>query len=381
MDIVARNLFRALCAQPICNFQPWTGSNKICVVALSQYLNAEKHRHFTILQYCVTNLSLVWLRGGPYFCPMTMNQNSSFWLTRQWVVSTLAFWGLTLCLQAQDTNSNVQAIQAAADKGDPKAQYALACYYTRGTPGMKEYVLSAQFLRRAADQGYAPAQIMLGSFYGRGLGVRRNPGIAVSWYRKAADQGNALAEYAMGSFYLKGRGVTNDVEEAIKWWNKAAAQNEPNAEAALGQLYMFPSPVYGTKHVNYPDALRFLHQAAAQDCADAFNNLGVAYENGLGVPRDFAEAARWYRKAADRDDAQAQANLAQLYFDGRGVTNDLVQAYVWFKLSAARGNVLGSQGLNNFRIGNLLTPKQLADAEQRALDFHPLQNRDQRVKR
>ncbi|MGC9944148.1 MAG: SEL1-like repeat protein [Verrucomicrobiota bacterium] len=304
---------------------------------------------------------------------MTLIQNSSSRLTRRWVVSLLAFWLLTLCLQAQDTNFNFQATQAAADKGDPTAQYKLACaYYQGGKTVKKDYVLSAKYMRLAADQGYSPAQVTLGSFYGKGLGVRRSLATAISWYRKAANQGNALGEYAMGNFYLKGQGVTNDVDEAIKWWNKAAAQDEPNAQAALGQLYLVPSPTTRTNHINYPEAIRFLHLAVAHNSADAMNNLGVAYENGLGVQRDFGEAARWYRQAAERDNAQAQANLGQLYFDGRGVTNDLVQAYMWFKLSARNGSFLGSQGLGCFQNTTLLTPKQLADAEQMVLDFHPL---------
>jgi TPR repeat protein len=218
---------------------------------------------------------------------------------------------------------------------------------------------------------------MLGSFYGQGMGVRRNLPTAVQWYRRAADQGNALAQYAMGSFYLNGRGVTNDAGEAVKWWRKAAAQNQVSAEAALGQLYLIPLAPYGTKYINYEEANRFLHQAVAHGSVVALNNLGVAYENGLGVPRDFAQAAYWYREAAERGDAQGQANLGQLYFDGRGVTNDLVQAYMWFKLSAGQGNNLGTTGLGSFQSRELLTPKQIAEAEQMVLNFRPRQSQNQ----
>ena len=45
------------------------------------------------------------------------------------------------------------------------------------------------------------------------------------------------------------------------------------------------------------DALRV--RAEAGD-AEAQVNLGVRYDNGLGVPQDDAEVLRWYRLAAVR---------------------------------------------------------------------------------
>ena len=33
----------------------------------------------------------------------------------------------------------------------------------------------------------------------------------------------------------------------------------------------------------------------------AQNNLGVCYENGPGVPRDYEEAARWYEMAGEAE--------------------------------------------------------------------------------
>jgi len=89
------------------------------------------------------------------------------------------------------------------------------------------------------------------------------------------------------------------------------------------------------------------------------------------VKADFKEAAKWYRAAAEQGDALAQANLGQLYFDGRGVEFDLVQAYKWYKLSANQGNTIGNNGLGNFQTRPLLSPKQLAQAEQMVLDFKP----------
>ncbi len=39
--------------------------------------------------------------------------------------------------------------------------------------------------------------------------------------------------------------------------------------------------------------------------ANAQFNLGVMYDNGMGVPKDDAEAAKWYRLAAEQGNAMA----------------------------------------------------------------------------
>jgi uncharacterized protein len=282
--------------------------------------------------------------------------------------------GPAICVQGQDTNLNpdFQATQTAADKGDAQAQYKLAQCYAGGKGVRRNFAKAAHYLRLAADQNNSDAELALGSFYGRGWGVPRNLNLAIQWYCKAAEQGNPLAQYAMGNFYATGRGVTNDMNQAIKWWQKAADQKQVAAESALGELYLIPAAPYGTNYLNYPKAIGLLRQAMAQGSVHAMNNLGAAYEGGLGVERDFKEAARWYRAAAERGDALAQANLGQLYFDGRGVPFDLEQAYKWFKLSANQGNTRGLVGFGNFQSGRLLTPKQLAEAEQMVMQFQPL---------
>ena len=46
-----------------------------------------------------------------------------------------------------------------------------------------------------------------------------------------------------------------------------------------------------------------LHSRAEQGNAAAQYNLGVMYDNGEGVPQDYAEAAKWYRLAAEQGEA------------------------------------------------------------------------------
>ena len=47
------------------------------------------------------------------------------------------------------------------------------------------------------------------------------------------------------------------------------------------------------------------------------------YLDGLGVPQDFAEALKWFQKAAELDNAAAQHNLGLMYEEGLGVTKNM----------------------------------------------------------
>jgi hypothetical protein len=52
-------------------------------------------------------------------------------------------------------------------------------------------------------------------------------------------------------------------------------------------------------------------------------SLGFMYENGRGVPQDYATAMSWYRKAADHNWSAAQNNLGLMYA-ARGLPNGLL---------------------------------------------------------
>jgi len=72
-------------------------------------------------------------------------------------------------------------------------------------------------------------------------------------------------------------------------------------------------------------------------------NLGVLYDEGLGVAADKTEAARWYRKAAIGGLAAAQYNLAALLAYGEGVPRDLLRAYFLFDLAAGEDSDAAAQ--------------------------------------
>jgi TPR repeat protein len=74
--------------------------------------------------------------------------------------------------------------------------------------------------------------------------------------------------------------------------------------------------------------------------------LGVMYQYGQGVSRDYQEAELWYRKAATRGFATALYSIGLLHITGGpGVPQDCNAAREWFQKAAAAGNVTAQQWL------------------------------------
>jgi TPR repeat protein len=80
---------------------------------------------------------------------------------------------------------------------------------------------------------------------------------------------------------------------------------------------------------DYETALRLIRPLAEQGDAKAQYNLGIMYDNGVGVPQDYVEAVKWYRMAAEQGFAGAQYNLGVMYANGRGVPQDSAEALKW----------------------------------------------------
>ena len=76
-----------------------------------------------------------------------------------------------------------------------------------------------------------------------------------------------------------------------------------------------------------------------QNDSQAQNNLGIIYDEGIGVPEDHKEALKWFSLSAEQNDPDGLCNLAEMYRSGRGVKTNVhkaIQLYV-------RAKELGSE--------------------------------------
>jgi hypothetical protein len=118
---------------------------------------------------------------------------------------------------------------------------------------------------------------------------------------------------------------------------------------------------------------RLLERAQKGDVEAQFD-LGKNYETGrIGLPRDLAQAQHWYREAANQGDPFAEASLGILYNFGKGVERDYFQAYIWYERAvlhltgADRDTVVEMRD----RIAGKLTSTQLEDARRQAREWKP----------
>ena len=102
----------------------------------------------------------------------------------------------------------------------------------------------------------------------------------------------------------------------------------------LAQQDRFESGLASKDRGHYATALRAWMPMAEAGNAEAQNNVGYMYEEGLGVPQNYLMAMNWYRQAAESELAQAQHNMGMLYHHGYGVAENLTEAFRWFKMAA-----------------------------------------------
>jgi uncharacterized protein len=113
-----------------------------------------------------------------------------------------------------------------------------------------------------------------------------------------ARKGNRDAAWQLGDLYREAaRGVKFSPKQAFRWYAESALAGSPTGQ----------------------------------------NNVGAAYENGLGCKQNYAQAAKWYRLAAGQGLNVAMSNLAFLYLHGYGMRADKAEALRWFQRGAAAG--------------------------------------------
>ena len=117
------------------------------------------------------------------------------------------------------------------------------------------------------------------------------------------------------------------------------------------------------KH-DYVTALTLFFTLAEKGHATAQFNLGVMYENGIGVIKDFKKSVGWYRMAAEQGYVKAQFNLALMYEDGKWVKQDYVLAHMWYNLAAGNGDKSATN--NRDIVAKEMTPSQISKAQDMA---------------
>ncbi|MCR5259241.1 MAG: sel1 repeat family protein [Desulfovibrio sp.] len=94
-----------------------------------------------------------------------------------------------------------------------------------------------------------------------------------------------------------------------------------------------------------PETIAALKTQAETGNAEAQYSLDMRYDEGEGVPQDYAEARRWLEKAALQGHAKAQCSLGILYYKGQGVRQNYAEAHRWLEKAAAQGLAVAQYNL------------------------------------
>ena len=234
-----------------------------------------------------------------------------------------------------DTKKSFSFAKAAAEANHPLGLYAMAMAYDtgsgverdedRGKQLAAKTIAGLQELALTKDEW---AQLSLGFAYGLGLGVAKDQKKASEWFEKAATQGLAIAQTFFGA-------ASEDAQKAIALYEKAAAQGYAGAFVNLGEAYRDGAGVPKDEK----KAANYLQKAADQGDARGQHRLGEMYSGGMGVALDKRKAVEWYARAAEQGFADAQDCLGVMYSNGEGVLKDKKKAIEWYEKAASQGNI------------------------------------------
>ncbi len=99
------------------------------------------------------------------------------------------------------------------------------------------------------------------------------------------------------------------------------------------------------------DRIHEITSAANSGNAEAQNQLGDAYFDGIGIEQDNAKALEWHLRAAEQGHGKAQYNVAYAYANGIGTQKNLAEAVQWYGKSADQGVALAQYVLAKILIG------------------------------
>ena len=300
----------------------------------------------------------------------------------------------------------------AADQGLAEAQYWLGEILEPGNSSE-----AVNWYRLAADQGHTLAQENLAEMYRSGHGVQASDVEALKWTLVSSEECRAeVVEAKQGHILdvneitcldlLNGPLTPDQMDEALKLADEVAGRLAGTRIEPLELELIFPkhsaefgehgieneaaptaaeAPVasivpvqavavieQGLENVtsgpledglaaydqgDYATALKLLRPLAEQGHAKAQGRLGDMYQNGNGVPWNFAEALVWHKRAAEQGEAHAQYALGRMYDSAQGVPQDATEAARWFHLAAEQGNAEAQEYLAGMYLNGRGVPR------------------------
>ena len=152
---------------------------------------------------------------------------------------------------------------------------------------------------------------------------------------RSASSGDAVSLFCMGEIDFQV--IPTNIPRAVEHFRKSAEAGFPLAQATLGSLCLKGLEIPGH---DIPKGIDLLSTAARSRSLSARFNLGMAYYNGDGVPKNARQASRWFRLAVKQNFSEAQYTLGALLLDGEeNFPKEESEGIRLLKLAASQGHL------------------------------------------
>lgn len=151
----------------------------------------------------------------------------------------------------------------------------------------------------------------------------------------------------------------NNMQLAFKDFLAAAKVGHVYAQYNVGLMYEQGLGI----SKNDKEAFYWYNESAIQGNSAAQFNLGVCFENGIGTTVYFEKANEWYRKASVQGDGLAVGNLGMLYIRGQGVNENKVAGIALLLMSTTMDTSSENKARNNISTTSGLTAAMITKAQ------------------
>ena len=243
----------------------------------------------------------------------------------------------------------VQWLDRAVEKGNVNAMALRGYMYLRGEGGPQDVHNGERLLIAATEKGDAEAARHLGQFYDT-----QDAEKAGYYYTQAVTLGSSDGRtlFEAGEAWLNGYGVERNTEKAFKCFEQVILIGDEDVikntsryyEAAyiLGMMYCEDTDRAANSSVGEALLRKAINCKYSDISANAANTLGYYYYNS---DSHIDEAIGLFRQAAATGNSNAQVNLGRAYYEGKGVPKNLKEAVYYWEQAAAKGNQTAVQNL------------------------------------
>lgn len=301
------------------------------IAARTRFLEGSSHNH----PMATYNLGMIY--EGAYGV-IKDNSKAAMWYakaSKRGVVRAITDLGRLVMEDGDGTDHMAKAFHffsRAASHEDRRALVWLGYMYETGKHVNTDLSQSVELYLAAVEKGDSLAMVHLARLFESGTGVLANNEKAVALYQRAAHLGEVVAMKRLSALYESGQGLAKSISNSLLWTVKAMEAETIGMRAKFMEQYYSELTKWAFTQLNLNDVL-------------AMRTVGIAYAEGVSVPKSLGQALKWFKEGAKRGDSSSMRNLGIMFEHGLEVTTDPLKAQGWYIAAAEKGDSIAAKNL------------------------------------